>query len=163
MIACIGKNRELGKDGDMPWGRSLPADLKHFKKITKGYTVVMGRKTFESIGKPLPERVNVILTKDKNFKAEGCNVYHTVGEILENEFVEEGNDIYIIGGAEIYKLFMPIANVLYITEVNQTFDADTFFPEFKEEFTLENKEKGIRDEKNDYDFRFCKYKRIRER
>lgn len=158
MIACMGKNRAIGKNNQMPW--KLPADLKHFKKITTPFTVVMGRKTYESIGKPLPDRINVILTTDKNYQAEGCTVYHDIPTLIENEFVEEGNTIFVIGGAEIYKQFLPYANKLYVTIIEEEFEADAYFPEINlKEWEQISFEKGIKDEKNKYDYNFYEYKR----
>lgn len=128
MIAVIGKNRELGCDNKLLW--DLPEDMKHFKDLTTGHTVVMGRKTFESIGKPLPNRTNIIITRDKSYNTAGCKIIHTPEDIIkENKKVEK---IFIIGGGEIYKLFLPYAEKLYLTVVQDSPQADTFFPNYSE-------------------------------
>ncbi len=128
MIAVIGKNRELGCDNKLLW--NLPEDMKRFKELTTGHTIVMGRKTFESIGKPLPNRTNIIITRDKNFTKKGCKIIYSPEDIIsENNKLE---NIFIIGGGEIYKLFLPYAEKLYLTIVEDGPKADTFFPNYSE-------------------------------
>ena len=127
-VAAVAKNNVIGKENDLPW--DLPEDLKHFKEITSGGTVLMGRKTFESImsrnGKPLPNRVNVVLTRDKNYKAPvGVLVFNDVDEALGKLDCEE---LFVIGGGQIYELFMDRADKLYVTHVDQEIDGDVFFP-----------------------------------
>ena len=112
----------IGKDNDLPWGR-LPVDLAYFKEITMGHTVVMGRRTFESIGKPLPGRKNIVLSRTA-FTHGGVEWYSSIPEILELP-----EDLYIIGGAQIYKAFLPYTDKMYITEVQEIFDGDTCFPD----------------------------------
>lgn len=155
LIVCMDANRVIGKDNELIW--HLPEDLKYFRKTTSGHSVIMGRKTFESIGRPLPKRTNYIITRDKNFSAEGCIVINNINDILNNNTNEE---IFIIGGAEIYKLFLPFADKLYITEIESEFEGDTFFPEFdKNVWTEIFKEKGLKDEKNPYDYYFKIYQK----
>jgi dihydrofolate reductase len=130
IISAIGKNNEIGKGNALLW--DLPADMKHFRETTKGHTVIMGQKTFESIGRPLPNRRNIIITLDKNFSAEGIEIVHSPEELDEllkkSETVDE--EAFIIGGGQIYKLFINKADRLYITHVDVEYtDADTFFPE----------------------------------
>ncbi len=136
LIAAIGKNNELGKGNTLLW--SMPADMKHFIKTTSAHAVVMGRKTFESlgrsptgepIGKPLPNRRNVVITRDVNYKKEGVEVVHSLAGALDL-FPDQNEEIFIIGGAELYKQTMPIADRLYITHIKAEDDsADAFFPE----------------------------------
>lgn len=134
MIAAMGLNREIGKDNKLLW--NLPQDLKRFKELTTGKTVVMGRKTYESIGRPLPNRRNIVLSKDKDLLIPGCEVFDSVLEVLGL------GDITVIGGEEIYKLFLPFTRKLELTVVLDTFsDADTFFPELYSNFVLTEEEK----------------------
>lgn len=157
LIVCMGENREIGKNNDMPWGRGLPADLAYFKRETSGHTVVMGRKTFESIGKPLPNRANIILTSDRTYKQEGCKIMHDVKSIL----AMKDQTLFIIGGATLYEQFLPYADFLYITKIKQSFEADTFFPKFNEgEYELIRYQQGKKDKKNQYEHGFFVYKKI---
>lgn len=149
LIVAMGKNRAIGLNNKMPW--HLPADLKYFKKVTTGHTIVMGRKTFESIGRPLPNRTNVILTRDTSFVAEGCQIIHTVDEAVQ---LGEKEDIFVIGGAELYHQLLPYADLLYVTQIHESFEADTFFPEIGEEWKLTSTEKNSLDENNSYDYEF---------
>lgn len=126
LIAAMGKNRVIGKDNSLPW--KLPEDMKRFRELTAGKPVVMGRKTFESIGKPLPNRKNIILTRDKNYKADGCIVVHSVDDALNA--TKESNEVMIIGGANIYGQFLPIANKMYLTLIDADFEGDAYFPEY---------------------------------
>lgn len=131
VIAAIGKNNELGKDNKLLW--DLPADMRHFRETTSGHPVIMGRKTFESIGRALPKRRNVVITRDTNYTHEGIEVVHSLQEAL-NLFKDSSEEAFIIGGAEIYKQSLPFANRLYITRVESNFDADAFFPEIGTEW-----------------------------
>lgn len=156
-IVAMDKNRVIGKDNKLPW--HLPEDLKFFKRVTIGNKVIMGRKTFESIGKPLPQRENIILTRNKNFTADGCTIVTSVEEIKNYES-QTNEELFIIGGAEIFNQTFSITNRLYITFIDEEFDGDTFFPGFnKNEWNLISKEKGIRDEKNPHDYYFLVYDR----
>ncbi len=156
MIWAMGKDNALGCKNRMPW--YLPADFAYFKKVTMGKPVIMGRKTFESIGKPLPGRVNVVITRSPDFKPEGCI---TVDTIEKAKAYAEDKEAFIIGGAEIYKAFLPIADKLYITEINHTFEADTFFPEIDySRWKLVSREQGPRDVKNPFDYEFLVYERL---
>ncbi|MGM0751167.1 MAG: dihydrofolate reductase [Bacillota bacterium] len=154
-IWAMDKNGLIGKDNGLPW--RLPEDLKFFKKTTDGHGVVMGRKTFDSIGKPLPKRENVILTRSKNFQPEGCLVLHSVEDILE--WAEGRNsETFIMGGREVYKQFIPHVDKLYVTEIHHEFEGDTVMPAIPwEEFTCTSSEKGLKDEKNPYDYEFKVY------
>jgi dihydrofolate reductase len=149
IIASIGKDNELGLHNKLLW--HLPDDLKSFKEVTTGHTIVMGKKTFESIGRPLPNRKNIVLTRDQNYEAEGCIIAHSPEEILK--FVNNDDEIFIIGGGEIYKIFLPLANKLYLTEVDASLPADTYFPKFsKVDWKLVSSDKHGIDEKHAFPF-----------
>ena len=126
IIAGMDKNRLIGQGNQLPW--RLPADMKHFRRHTLGKPVLMGRKTFESIGKPLPKRTNIILTHDHGYRAAGCIVTHSIEEALDT--VRNCEELMVIGGASIYKLFLPRANRLYLTHIHHCFQGDVYFPAF---------------------------------
>lgn len=156
LIAIMGRDRVIGKDNAMPW--HLPADLKHFKEITLGKPIVMGRKTHESIGRALPGRTNIIVTHNREYQAEGCTVVHD----LEAALGAAGDvpEVMIIGGARLYEQFMARADMLYLTLIDEKFEGDTFFPEY----TLADWEEFSRtdcpsDEKNPYPYTFLSLKR----
>ncbi|MGG1663725.1 dihydrofolate reductase [Brevibacillus sp. NRS-1366] len=152
LIVAYARNQVIGKDGDMPW--QLPADLKNVKELTTGKTIVMGRKTFESIGKPLPNRRNVVLTRSRDFHPEGVDVVHTKEEVLAL------GDVIIFGGSEIYRQFLDVVDRLYITEIDLETEGDTFFPEWdREAYVLVDKREGTVDEKNRYPHTFYTYER----
>lgn len=133
LIAAIGKNRELGKGSDLIW--KLSGDLKRFKEVTKGHPVIMGKKTFDSIGHPLPKRINIVVTRDKNFRHDGCVVVHSVGRALYTAKNLGEEKIYVIGGGEIYRQTLPYADQLDLTLIeSEERDADIFFPEFEHAF-----------------------------
>ena len=139
MIAAIGKHRELGKGNDLLW--KLPEDLKRFRELTKGHPVIMGRKTFESIlaiaGKPLPDRTNIILTRDKDWQSDGALPTASIDEALALAKLKPGNDeIFIIGGAQVYELGLPFADRLYLTLIEDSKEADSFFPESEAWFKM---------------------------
>lgn len=156
IIAAIGQNNELGKDNDLIW--HLPADLKRFKKITTGHTIIMGRNTFESIGKPLPNRKSIIITRNKKYTQEGCIVVNSLEGAID--LVEGEDKAFIIGGAQIYKetLKKGLANRLDITKVHANFEADVYFPEIEmNTWQLISSEDFEADEKNKYNYSFLSY------
>ncbi|WP_226681674.1 dihydrofolate reductase [Sutcliffiella horikoshii] len=156
IIVATDRNNLIGKDNDLPW--RIPADLAYFKKITMGSTIVMGRKTYESIGKPLPNRRNIILSRQE-FHADGCETFHSLEEV--QRLNKDDEELFIIGGAHIFKEALPIADLLYLTYIDEEFEGDTYFPEVNEhDWELISTEKGIKDKKNPYDYYFKKYKRI---
>ena len=138
-IAAIGKNRELGLNGKLPW--HVPADLKHFKETTLGHPVIMGRKTFESLGihKPLPGRLNVVITRNPDYRAEGAVVVRSVEDAIAEAKKHDQEEVFIIGGAEIFKLAWPHITKLYLTVIDASFEADTYFPEYDEFGTVVSK------------------------
>jgi dihydrofolate reductase len=159
VIAAIAKNNALGKDNDLIW--YLPADLKRFKKVTTGHYILMGRNTFESIGKPLPNRTTIIITRNKNYSKEGCLTAGSIEEAIE--LAKEEAQLFIIGGAQIYKEIMAkdLADQLDITLVHSEFDADVYFPEIDAKVWKESVREDFKaDEKNDYDYSFISYQKI---
>lgn len=130
MIAAVGENRELGYGNDLIW--KIPSDMKRFREITRGHPVIMGRKTYESIGRLLPNRTNIIITREPNYEVEGAVIVSSLEKAIEHAKSKPGSDeIFIIGGAQIYTLGLPFADKLYITKINsQAPMADTFFPDY---------------------------------
>lgn len=151
IIVAMDRNRVIGKGDTLPW--YISSDLKNFKKITMGKPIIMGRKTHESIGRPLPGRENIILTRDKNYFSEGCTVLYSMDEIFEHyKNVEE---VMITGGSEIYKMSLDKASRLYLTEVHTEIAGDTFFPEFDhDEWREVSREDHSSDEKNEFNYSF---------
>ncbi|MGZ4123887.1 MAG: dihydrofolate reductase [Tumebacillaceae bacterium] len=154
-VVAMDLQRVIGKDNALPW--HLPADLKYFRNLTMGHTVVMGRKTFESIGKPLPGRKNVIVTRNPHFQAEGCEVIHSVDEIPQ----DAADEVFVIGGAEIFKALLPRAKRLYLTRILESFAGDTYFPELDEtEWQLCSETSGVVDEQNVHAHVYQVYERV---
>ena len=157
MIVAHADNRVIGKDNDMPW--HLPADLAYFKKTTLGKPVIMGRKTYESIGRPLPGRQNIVISRNADYQAEGVDVVATVDEALA--LAKGVEEIMVIGGGAIYEHCLPAADRLYITHINAHVDGDTQFPAYDTENDWQKVSSELRsaDEKNIYDLDFCVYNR----
>jgi dihydrofolate reductase len=156
MVVAIGENNAIGKNNELLW--NLPKDLRHFKTITSGHTVIMGRKTFESVGKPLPKRRNIIITRNTEFAVEGAEVVHTIEDALE--LCKADEEVFIIGGAEIYKMAMQHTDKIYLTVVHENFEADAFFPEIDWNLWVETaSEKHLPDEKNNLSFTFSTLER----
>lgn len=158
IIVAKAKNNIIGKDNKMLW--KLPDDLKRFKERTTGHTIIMGRKTFESLGRVLPNRKHIILCNDMEMDIDNENV-----EILDDiskldKYINSDEENFVIGGATIYKLLMPYVNKLYITKINQDFEGDVYFPEIKEaEWKEISKEKGLKNDENPYDYEYITYVR----
>ncbi|MCI2254751.1 dihydrofolate reductase [Domibacillus sp. PGB-M46] len=159
MISFIwaeAKGGVIGRDNDLPW--RLPEDLRFFKRTTLGYPIVMGRKTFASFGsKPLPKRENIILTTERDFHQDGVTVVHSKEEVLQRA---KNEDIFVIGGANVFKQFLPEADRLYVTKIEAEFEGDTvidFIP--WDEFKETSRTKGEKNEENPYDYFFCVYDR----
>lgn len=157
MIFAMDRNRLIGNNNRLPW--RLPADLAYFMKVTMGHCVVMGRKTFESLAKPLPGRTNIIMTHDRSYKApSGCIVVHSLDEAMAQV---EGKEFFVIGGTAIYSLFLPYADRLYVTEIDEEFTGDAYFPPFAmEEWHVVSRREGTVDENNPYPHRFIIYERL---
>jgi dihydrofolate reductase len=165
LICAFSENGVIGKNNTMPW--RLGDDLKNFKQITSNHCVIMGRKTYQSIGKALPHRTNIILTHQKDFQAKDTNIFHTKQDALAFAKSISETEIFIIGGAEIYTLFLEDANMLYLSHIHTNItDGDAFFPIFEEKKLLENNwqiKKSVsfeKSEKNDFDFTFKIWKKL---
>ncbi len=158
IIAAIANNNALGKDNDLIW--HLPADLKRFKKVTSGHHILMGRNTFESIGKPLPNRTSVIITRNNDYFRDGCLVANSIEEAID--LAKEDSDIFIIGGAQIYKQAIEkgLVDKLDITIVHHDFEADVFFPEINMNIWKQVSREDFKvNDKNKYDYSFVSYTR----
>ncbi|MBB3110330.1 dihydrofolate reductase [Paenibacillus phyllosphaerae] len=160
LIAAMESRRGIGLENKLLW--HLPAEMAHFKRSTTGKTVLMGRKTFESLGRPLPNRKNVVLSRDESYQPEGCEVIHSIEEALvkygEGVF---GEELMVIGGANIYAQFLPFSHKVLLTEVAAELAADAYFPLIPEgEFTLTERECHQQDEKHSYDFCIQTFERI---
>lgn len=158
IAVAVGENFAIGKNNQLLW--HMPADLKFFKQTTSGHTVVMGRKTFDSVGRPLPNRRNIVITRDPSLKIDGVEVVNSLDEALAITKAEE-KPVFIVGGAEIYRQALPKTTTLYLTTIHHNFDADTFFPEInRNEWKLISSEAHKADEKNKYDYTFEVLERI---
>ncbi len=138
IVAIIGKNREIGKNNKLIW--NIPEDMKRFKNLTQNHTVIMGRKTYESIGQKLESRSNIVISENKDYQAKGCSMVYSTKEAIEYAQEMEKEEIFIIGGAQIYKQTLPYANKLYLTIVDQEADADIFFPDYSQFENIVKKE-----------------------
>ncbi len=158
IIGAMGKNREIGQGNALLW--DLPADMKHFRSRTSEKTVIMGRKTYESIGMLLPKRRNIILTRNTDLKIEGAEVFSDIQKTLEVLKNSGEDEVFVIGGANIYEQFLPFATHFSLTFVEQNFpNADAFFPEFSGISLEKISEKNYsQDENHDYSFSICEYK-----
>jgi dihydrofolate reductase len=153
LIAAVAENGVIGNAGDLVW--RLPADMRFFRQTTTGHHVVMGRKTWESIGKPLRDRTNVIITRKMDFDAPGCVVVHSLEEALSIARAAGETEAFVIGGSEIYAMALPIADRLYLTRIHESFDGDTVFPDIDAAHWVEaNREEHEPDEKNAYRYAF---------
>jgi dihydrofolate reductase len=158
IIAAVANNNVIGNENQLIW--NMPRDLKHFKELTTGHTLIMGRKTFESIGKPLPKRRTIVVTRQKDFQAEGCKVVESIKDALCQ--VKKDGEAFIAGGGEIYRQVMNLHHTkkMYITRIFANFEGDAFFPEIDpEKWELTDREDHQSDEKNPYPFAFLTYKR----
>ena len=158
IIVAIANENVIGKDNALIW--HLPEDLKRFKEITSGHKIIMGRKTFESLGRVLPNRKHIILCNDMEMNIENENV-----EVLDDiskldEYINSEEECFVIGGATIYKLLMPYASKMYITKINESFEGDVWFPEIKDEEWKEiSSERGLKNDENPYDYDYITYVR----
>lgn len=158
LLVAMDKNNVIGYEGDLPW--HLPKDLKFFKERTIGNNVIMGRKTFDSIGRALPKRKNVVLTRSTQDFPDDIIVVHDVDEIYKWNEENPAEELFVIGGGHIFEQMIEKADRMYITYIDHSFKGDTFFPSFSEdEWELTRKVKGEKDEKNPYHYYFCQYDR----
>ena len=156
IIAAAAENNVIGNKGAIPW--HLPTAFKHFKELTMGHPIIMGSKTFASIGKPLPGRTNIVLATDPIFAAEGCLVAHSLDEALR--LAGGADEAFICGGGRVYAAALPLAQTIHLTRVHANVPGDVFFPELdQKEWRLVREEHHARDEKNPFDFTFLTYER----
>ena len=158
IIAALAENRVIGINNTLPW--RLPNDLKHFRRLTTGHAIILGRKNYESIGKPLPERANIVITRNRDFRADGCLIAHSLDAALA--LADNDPEIFVIGGAEIYRAALAQTNRLYLTRVHAAIAGDTHFPEFDEsEWREISRERHERDERHAYAYSFVVLERIK--
>lgn len=153
MVVAYDTNRAIGADGDIPWIGKLPADMRHFRELTTGTTVIMGRKTYDSIGKPLPNRTNIVVTK-QDVSIDGVIVVHSIDEAYEKADTDK---VSIIGGAQIYDLTLDTADTVYATEIKTVSNGDVFFPVLSNEWVETAREDYQADETNLFDYSFVTY------
>ncbi len=158
LVAAISENNVIGKDNKIIW--RLPEDLKRFKEITTGHTIIMGRKTFESLGRILPERKHIVLTRDKDYRVRDENV-QIVNEISDlDKYIDSDEECFVIGGAIVYRQLLPKVDKMYITRIHSKFEGDSYFPVISEnEWNIVEKVQGIKDEENPYNYDFIIYER----
>lgn len=156
IIVAVSRNLVIGKDNQLIW--KLSADLKRFKALTTGHAIIMGRKTFDSIGKPLPNRTSIVITRQKDYKIEGCLVVNSLEEALEK--ASDQKEVFVIGGGSIYEEAIAKADKIYYTKVHKNFDGDTFFPALDlKEWESVSRQDCMPDEKNEVPYSFIDYKR----
>lgn len=159
MIAAMDRNRVIGNRNAIPW--RLPAEQQYFKRVTMGHTVLSGRINFEAMKRPLPGRRNVVLTRDPAYASAGCEIVTTASEALERYANNKNSPLFVIGGEQIYRLFMPYADTLYVTVIDAEFEGDTVFPEMDlARWSLVSREPGLTDAHNPYAYEYLKYVRI---
>lgn len=159
LIVAAAQNGAIGRDGRMPW--HLPNDLRHFKNLTWGMPIIMGRKTFESLGKPLPGRLNIVITRQSGFQPLGVVVVSDPEQALSVAAAQEVHEVMVIGGGEVYKLFLERAARIYLTRIQDPFEGDTFFPAIDvKDWTLSSRLHQPADEKNPVDHAFEQWDRL---
>lgn len=163
LIAAVAQNGVIGHNNDMPW--HLPDDFAFFKRKTSYHAIIMGRKSLEALGKPLRNRTSIVVTRNPDFKAGGVTVVHTFEEAIAeakkaDEQLYQTDEIFVIGGAEIYKMALPIATTLYLTQIYQDYEGDTYFPQVKSAWREVSRHPHPADERHAASFDFVEYKRI---
>lgn len=164
LIAAVARNGVIGLNNDMPW--HLPDDFAFFKRKTSHHVIIMGRKSLDALGKPLPNRTSIVITRNPAFAAEGVTVRHTLDEAIDlaqqvDQQHYQMGEIFVIGGAEIYKMALSVATTLYLTEIHQAYDGDTHFPEFdKSEWRQVSRQLHPTDERHAASFDFVEYERV---
>ena len=158
IIVAKAKNNTIGKDNKLLW--NIPDDLKRFKELTINHNIIMGRKTFESIGKILPNRKHIIFSQNPDFKIDNENIEIVHSMLQIQQYIEDENENFVIGGAMIYNLLMPYVTKMYVTEIDKDFEGDTVFPRINTEVWQEvSREDGPKDEENDFKYEYVVYKR----
>ncbi len=156
VIVATDERGLIGKENDLPW--KLSADLQYFRKVTMGKPLIMGRLTHESIGRPLPGRKNIILTSDQDYRAQGCIVTHSIQQALDA--CEGALEVMVMGGASLYKQCLPLADIIYLTQVHASLEGDTWFPDWdKGQWHEVSRQSHLADEKNEYPYSFIVYER----
>lgn len=156
ILVAASENNAIGKDNQLLW--HLPADLKYFKQLTTGHTVIMGRKTYDAIGKPLSNRRNIVITRQPDLIISGCEVVHSLQQAIEVS--KQKQEVFIIGGAEIYHQALSLCNIIYLTRVHHQFEADAYFPKIDSAvWQLLTQEDHHRDKQNKYDYSFLVYEK----
>jgi dihydrofolate reductase len=158
LVLAVSENGVIGKDNALPW--RLPADLRYFRKVTASYPLIMGRKTFDSVGRPLPGRRNIIITRQANFQIPGCDVVHTLDEAIQLAQSTNAPQISIVGGAEIFRQALPLATRIYLTRIHAEFEGDAFFaiPD-PEKWKEVSRDDHLADAENPYSYSFIVYER----
>ena len=158
IIVAKAKNNVIGKNNELIW--HLPEDLKRFKKLTTGHTIIMGRKTFESLGRVLPERKHIIFSQNPDFKVDDENVEIVHSMLQIQEYIESEEEHFVIGGAMIYNLLMPYINKMYVTQINKEFEGDAVFPKINEDIWKETERiSNIQDEETNLEYEFITYEK----
>ena len=159
LVVATDENNVIGKDNKLPW--HLPNDLKYFKNLTWGMPILMGRKTFESIGKPLPGRKSIVITRDQNWYYEGVEVVHTIDDAIDKAKEYDVKEIFVIGGAEIFKTSFSTANRIYLTRIHHNFEGDVYFPEVNgDDWNLTQNKPCMADDKNAYAHSFQVWEKV---
>ena len=157
LIVAMASNRVIGINGQMPW--HLSADLKKFKSITMGHPILMGRKTYESIGRPLPGRRNLVISRNPDYKIAGCEVFSDIQNAISS--CDDCEELFVIGGAAFYESMLPKANFMYLTEINKEFTGDTYFPQIHKQEWQEIERQDINDDSSvDFAYSFLKLERV---
>ena len=155
-IVAAAENNAIGKDNQLLW--HLPNDLRFFKRTTSGHTVIMGRKTYESVGRPLPNRRNVVITRQPDYAIAGAEVFHSLDDALDS--CTDGTEVFVVGGAEIYQRALPVVDRIYLTRVHAAIPGDSFFPELdKQTWRLVSEDRHPADERHAYGYTFMVYER----
>jgi len=158
LILAMDKDRVIGQAGKLPW--HLPADTAYFKEITRNHVIVMGRKTHQSIGRLLHGRTNVVMSRQEDYVSEGCVIVHSVEELLT---LFKGQELFVIGGGEVFQQFLPRSQRIYVTLIHHEFEGDSFFPEVDETIWVETRrKKGVKNKENPYTYYFLVYERRTE-
>jgi dihydrofolate reductase len=158
ILVAFDENRLIGKNNALIW--HLPADLQRFKALTTGHVIIMGRKTYESIGKPLPNRTTIVITRQSDYKPAGIIVSNSLEEAILKAKSISREDVYIVGGAEIYQLSLALADQILVTQLHDIFDGDAFFPEISmDTWEIVERERGVTDEKNKFQYSFLTYQK----
>jgi dihydrofolate reductase len=158
ILVAFDENRVIGKNNALIW--HLPADLQRFKALTTGHVIIMGRKTYESIGKPLPNRTTIVITRQSDYKPAGIIVSNSLEEAILKAKSISREDVYIVGGAEIYQLSLALADQILVTQLHDIFDGDAFFPEISmDTWEIVERERGVTDEKNKFQYSFLTYQK----